>query len=110
LKKILISIAVIIFNISEAKELTPEQELKLLNYKRRLSLHSQIKYKRLMRYFAKVDKKEAIKKAKETLLEDIEHIKLTQRGRKLLYIIKSSNHKLVINALNGEIEEKRRLD
>jgi|GEM_PF-6145513 len=109
MKKIFIAIAIVIFGI-EAKELTVEQELKLLNYKRKLNPYSRLKYKRLMRYFAKIDRDKAIKRAKEALLEDIEHIKLTQRGRKLLYIIESPNHKLVIDALNGEIIEKRRLD
>ncbi len=35
-------------------ELTTEQELKLLNYKRKISPSSRVKYQRLMRYMAKV--------------------------------------------------------
>jgi len=45
-------------------ELTTEQELKLLNYKRKISPSNRVKYQRLMRYMAKVDRSSAIEKAK----------------------------------------------
>jgi len=109
MKKILIAILIAPFSI-EAKELSVEQELKLLNYKRKISIYNQIRYKRLLKYFAKIDREKAIEKAKSVVSEDIENIKLSHKNRKVIYIVKTPNYKVVVNALDGTIIEKRRVD
>ncbi len=91
-------------------ELTTEQELKLLNYKRKISPSNRVKYQRLMRYMAKVDRSSAIEKTKKISNEDIKEIRLKHKNRKLFYYVKTKSYAIKIDAIDGEIIEKRRLD
>ncbi len=73
-------------------ELPTEPGAKTSNYKRKISPSSRVKYQRLMRYMAKVDRSSAIEKTKRVSNEDIKEIKLKHKNRKLFYYVKTKSY------------------
>ncbi|MCW8895180.1 MAG: hypothetical protein OQK48_07915 [Sulfurimonas sp.] len=67
----------------------------------------QLHEKSRMQQLNKVDEKEAENLVKKLTQEDIESIKLTRSGKYLIYKINTQNYKLIINALDATVIEKK---
>lgn len=107
---ILLSIPFVIFASSDI----PYEGEKLSNTEHR-SIHSsnqrptvKMNKKRKAHQLHKVDEEQAKITAKEETKEEVQSIRLTHHGKYLIYIVKTKQYTLIINALDGTVIKKQK--
>jgi uncharacterized membrane protein YkoI len=92
----------------QAQELSTEQVSKLHNYNH--SISGKLRYKRALQKMATISLEKAQTITNSETNESIEQSKLKQHGTRLFYSIQTANHALKIDALDGSIISKERLE
>jgi len=108
MKILLITIATALFLNAEMGLMTPNEHSSVHEISKRPAL--KIKSKQNMHRIHKVEESEAKKIIKEATGEDITSLKLTHLGRELFYSSSTKSYSLKVNALTGEIMEKKKND
>ena len=92
----------------QAQELSTEQVSKLLNYNH--SISGKLRYKRALQKMATISLEKAQTITNSETNESIEQSKLKRHSTRLFYSIQTANHALKIDALDGSIISKERLE
>jgi len=108
MKILLITIATALFLNAEMGLMTPSEHSSVHEISKRPAL--KIKSKQNMHRIHKVEESEAKKIVKNATGEDVTSLRLTHSGRKLFFNTRTKNYRVKINALTGEIMEKKKND
>lgn len=94
----------LLWGVLEAQELTPSQMKKTTIHNH--SLLSKIKYQRLLRSVATLNKEDAHAIAKKASKEEVAYSQLKKHSRRLFYVVSTKSYKIKIDALDGSIMSK----
>ena len=106
--KIIILLSMPLFIFASGQTLNYEEHGSLHTYNKRPTMKSKIRSRHHKLH--KVNEKQARAIAKENTGEEVKNINLTHKGKYLMFRIQTEHYNLKINALDGTIITKEKID